>query len=210
MSEHLMTLYLEHNRAYFRLSSAEHRPAGTAAAAAHEFIDNPDQRIVSDVDAFTKAALHFLVVFMGAGLRVFSFGAILYSISVRPRANRATVGAGMRGLLGASALRGSCNNRVCGAGCKPSFVLGPSSSAPPPLHRPLEGGGMPRAGGCSAQGSTSGVCGAVSSSPSVRELCSAWEASGVLLSFCALLPRALLGAGRVPCARGRLLLGADS
>ena len=146
MSEHLMTLYLEHNRAYFRLSSAEHRPAGTAAAAAHEFIDNPDQRIVSDVDAFTKAALHFLVVFMGAGLRVFSFGAILYSISVRPRANRATVGAGMRGLLGASALRGSCNNRVCGAGCKPSFVLGPSSSSPP---RSIA---RSRAGGCQGQG----------------------------------------------------------
>ena len=41
-------------------------------------IDNPDQRIVADVESFTKAALNFSVVFLGAFLRVFSFGALLY------------------------------------------------------------------------------------------------------------------------------------
>ena len=44
-------------------------------------IDNPDQRIVADDESFTKAALNFSVVFLGAFLRVFSFGAFLYRIS---------------------------------------------------------------------------------------------------------------------------------
>ena len=47
-------------------------------------IDNPDQRIVADVESFTKAALNFSVVFLGAFLRVFSFGAFLYHISASP------------------------------------------------------------------------------------------------------------------------------
>ena len=47
-------------------------------------IDNPDQRIVADVESFTKAALNFSVVFLGAFLRVFSFGAFLFHISASP------------------------------------------------------------------------------------------------------------------------------
>jgi len=47
-----------------------------------EGIDNPDQRIVADVESFTSAALNFIVVFLGAGMRIFSFGAILYNISM--------------------------------------------------------------------------------------------------------------------------------
>jgi ABC-type uncharacterized transport system fused permease/ATPase subunit len=42
-------------------------------------IDNPDQRIVADVESFTKAALNFSVVFLGAFL--FSFGEFLCHIS---------------------------------------------------------------------------------------------------------------------------------
>ena len=84
MSEYLMTLYMCNKKAYFRLS-ADHRTSSSAFTAENvDYIDNPDQRIVSDVESFTKAALNFIVVFLGAGLRVFSFGAILYSISVRP------------------------------------------------------------------------------------------------------------------------------
>jgi ABC-type uncharacterized transport system fused permease/ATPase subunit len=44
-------------------------------------IDNPDQRIVTDVASFTKAVLNFSVVFLGAFLRVFSFATFLYHIS---------------------------------------------------------------------------------------------------------------------------------
>jgi len=51
-------------------------------SAEPQALDNPDQRIVADVEGFTSAALNFIVVFLGAGMRVFSFGAILYSISV--------------------------------------------------------------------------------------------------------------------------------
>ena len=51
-------------------------------------IDNPDQRIVADVESFTKAALNFSVVFLGAFL--FSFGAFLYHISAS-QPNRAFI-----------------------------------------------------------------------------------------------------------------------
>lgn len=54
----------------------------TVALQEGEGIDNPDQRIVADVESFTSAALNFIVVFLGAGMRVFSFGAILFGISM--------------------------------------------------------------------------------------------------------------------------------
>jgi ABC-type uncharacterized transport system fused permease/ATPase subunit len=82
MSEYLMTLYMCNKKAYFRLSADHRTSSSTPGAETCDYIDNPDQRIVSDVDSFTKAALNFIVVFLGAGLRIFSFGAILYSISV--------------------------------------------------------------------------------------------------------------------------------
>jgi ABC-type uncharacterized transport system fused permease/ATPase subunit len=53
-------------------------------------IDNPDQRIVADVESFTKAALNFSVVFLGAFLRVLSFGEFLYHISAS-QPNRAFI-----------------------------------------------------------------------------------------------------------------------
>uniref|UniRef100_A0A0C3TZ50 ABC transporter domain-containing protein n=1 Tax=Guillardia theta (strain CCMP2712) TaxID=905079 RepID=A0A0C3TZ50_GUITC len=71
MTNHLITLYYCNERAFFRL----------AAEDVLHSIDNPDQRIVSDIESFTKTSLNFMVVFLGAGLQIFSFGAILYNIS---------------------------------------------------------------------------------------------------------------------------------
>ena len=87
MTEHLLKLYFCHNKAYFRLSSQtspEHQGWGGTPQDEKgllQTIDNPDQRIVADVESFVQAALNFSVVFLGAGLRVASFGAILYNIS---------------------------------------------------------------------------------------------------------------------------------
>ena len=84
MTEHLIYLYFCHRRAYFRLSSQlnqEHGGAVQDETGLLQTIDNPDQRIVADVESFSRAALNFAVVFLGAGLRVASFGAILYNIS---------------------------------------------------------------------------------------------------------------------------------
>ena len=69
---------LVHERAFFRLAGEQGCPHSEGEVL--ESIDNPDQRIVSDVDSFTNAALNFTVVFLGAGLRVASFGKILYDI----------------------------------------------------------------------------------------------------------------------------------
>ena len=85
MTEHLIRLYFCHRKAFFRLS-AQTSTEQIGAVPQDErgllqTIDNPDQRIVADVESFTKAALNFSVVFLGAGLRVASFGAILYNIS---------------------------------------------------------------------------------------------------------------------------------
>jgi len=79
MTEDLMSRYLVHERAFFRLAGEQGCPHSEGEVL--ESIDNPDQRIVSDVDSFTNAALNFTVVFLGAGLRVASFGKILYDIS---------------------------------------------------------------------------------------------------------------------------------
>lgn len=44
-------------------------------------IDNPDQRIVEDIDAFTQRSLYFLGILTGSVLDLVAFSAVLWSIS---------------------------------------------------------------------------------------------------------------------------------
>lgn len=57
-----------HDLAYYRLISASH-------------IDNPDQRIAEDVNAFTQKSLKLLVEVAGAALQLLAFSGILWGIS---------------------------------------------------------------------------------------------------------------------------------
>jgi putative ATP-binding cassette transporter len=72
MTEHLIRLYFCHRQAFFRLSAQTHtEQIGSLPQDERgllQTIDNPDQRIVADVESFTKAALNFSVVFLGAAL----------------------------------------------------------------------------------------------------------------------------------------------
>jgi putative ATP-binding cassette transporter len=44
-------------------------------------IDNPDQRIAEDINAFTQRTLYFLLILIGAVLQLFAFSAVLWEIS---------------------------------------------------------------------------------------------------------------------------------
>lgn len=44
-------------------------------------IDNPDQRISEDINAFTGRSIHFLLIFLGALMQLVAFSAVLWSIS---------------------------------------------------------------------------------------------------------------------------------
>lgn len=44
-------------------------------------IDNPDQRISEDINSFTGRSTHFLLIFIGAGMQLVAFRAVLWSIS---------------------------------------------------------------------------------------------------------------------------------
>ena len=48
---------------------------------ANREIDNPDQRIVEDIDAFTQRSLYFLGILAGSILDLLAFSAVLWSIS---------------------------------------------------------------------------------------------------------------------------------
>lgn len=56
------------NRAFYNLNS-------------HREIDNPDQRIAEDVRSFTLDSLKFLLIFVGAILKVIAFSGVLWGIS---------------------------------------------------------------------------------------------------------------------------------
>ncbi|MBD2777098.1 ABC transporter ATP-binding protein/permease [Iningainema tapete] len=56
------------NRAFYNLNS-------------HGEIDNPDQRIAEDVKSFTLDSLKFLLIFVGAILKVIAFSGVLWGIS---------------------------------------------------------------------------------------------------------------------------------
>lgn len=57
------------NRAYYEINSLE-------------YIDNPDQRIAEDINAFTRTSLTFLLIILGAVIDVIAFSGILWSISI--------------------------------------------------------------------------------------------------------------------------------
>ncbi|WP_374563339.1 ABC transporter ATP-binding protein/permease [Ideonella sp.] len=44
-------------------------------------IDNPDQRISEDINSFTGRSIHFLLIFLGSGMQLVAFSAVLWSIS---------------------------------------------------------------------------------------------------------------------------------
>jgi vitamin B12/bleomycin/antimicrobial peptide transport system ATP-binding/permease protein len=44
-------------------------------------IDNPDQRISEDINTFTGRSINFLLIFLGSGMQLVAFSAVLWSIS---------------------------------------------------------------------------------------------------------------------------------
>jgi putative ATP-binding cassette transporter len=68
LSEHFLGRYFQ-GRAYYRL--------GMGASG----IDNPDQRIAEDINAFTQQSLFFAMVLLGALLQLLAFAGVLWSIS---------------------------------------------------------------------------------------------------------------------------------
>lgn len=56
------------NRAYFELNTSRE-------------IDNPDQRIAEDINAFTLKSLQFLLLLVSASLQLIAFASVLWSIS---------------------------------------------------------------------------------------------------------------------------------
>jgi putative ATP-binding cassette transporter len=67
MTHKFLNQYFQ-NRAYYDINFQED-------------IDNPDQRIAQDINAFTQTSLSFLLLFLGAVIDVLSFTGILWSIS---------------------------------------------------------------------------------------------------------------------------------
>ncbi len=67
MTHHLLERYLG-DRAFYRLNSV----AG---------IDNPDQRISEDINAFTQQSLCFLMVVLGALIELIAFTGVLWAIA---------------------------------------------------------------------------------------------------------------------------------
>ena len=70
LTEHFLNKYFN-NRAYYELDSN----------ATNTELDNPDQRITQDVKSFTAVTLDFLLDILDSVLTIFSFSAILYTIS---------------------------------------------------------------------------------------------------------------------------------
>lgn len=66
LTQDFMTRYFK-NRAYYQLNAATG-------------IDNPDQRIAEDINAFTMQSLFFIMVFLGAIIQIMAFAGVLWSI----------------------------------------------------------------------------------------------------------------------------------
>ncbi|MBY0235979.1 MAG: ABC transporter ATP-binding protein, partial [Burkholderiaceae bacterium] len=67
LTDHFLARYFE-QRAFYRL---------TAASG----IDNPDQRIAEDINAFTQQSLYFSMVVIGSVMQLIAFAGVLWSIS---------------------------------------------------------------------------------------------------------------------------------
>ena len=67
LTESFMTRYF-HDRAYYRLNAS----AG---------IDNPDQRISEDIDAFTGQSLYLSMILLGSVIELAAFSSVLWTIS---------------------------------------------------------------------------------------------------------------------------------
>ncbi|MBT9492910.1 MAG: ABC transporter ATP-binding protein/permease [Paucibacter sp.] len=67
LSDHFLARYFE-QRAYYRL---------TAASG----IDNPDQRIAEDINAFTQQSLYFSMIMIGSLMQLIAFAGVLWAIS---------------------------------------------------------------------------------------------------------------------------------
>ncbi len=67
LTDHFLARYFE-QRAYYRL---------TAASG----IDNPDQRIAEDINAFTQQSLYFSMIVIGSVMQLIAFAGVLWSIS---------------------------------------------------------------------------------------------------------------------------------
>jgi putative ATP-binding cassette transporter len=67
LTEKFLAKYLR-NKAFYELTS-------------NEGIDNPDQRIAEDINAFTRKSLTFLLEFVSAALQLIAFSGVLWSIS---------------------------------------------------------------------------------------------------------------------------------
>lgn len=67
LTNHFLDRYFS-NRHFYKLNSSGE-------------IDNPDQRIVEDIDAFTQRSLYFLGILTGSILDLVAFSAVLWSIS---------------------------------------------------------------------------------------------------------------------------------
>lgn len=67
LTDHFMTRYFN-GRAYYQLGQASG-------------IDNPDQRIAEDINAFTLQSLFFSMILVGAIIQMIAFGGVLWSIS---------------------------------------------------------------------------------------------------------------------------------
>lgn len=70
LTKHFLDKYFSH-RAYYELDSN----------AINTEVDNPDQRITQDIKSFTTVTLDFLLDILDSILTLFSFSAILYTIS---------------------------------------------------------------------------------------------------------------------------------
>ena len=67
LTDHFLARYFD-QRAYYRL---------TAASG----IDNPDQRIAEDINAFTQQSLYFSMIVIGSVMQLIAFAGVLWSIS---------------------------------------------------------------------------------------------------------------------------------
>jgi vitamin B12/bleomycin/antimicrobial peptide transport system ATP-binding/permease protein len=67
LTHRFLARYFEH-RAYYKLNAV----AG---------IDNPDQRIAEDINAYTQQSLYFSMIMLGAVIQLIAFSSVLWSIS---------------------------------------------------------------------------------------------------------------------------------